>query len=394
MWLFIAAACLIQEVTVSEGLITNRHLNPQEFMTIGEIIQYWGYCNEEYEILTEDGYYLQINRIPYGIHSPGKKGPKPAVLLVHGLMMEGRLWLANLPRNSLGFVLADAGYDVWILNIRGSTWSRRHQTLSIDQEKFWDFSFHEMGIYDIPAAINFILRKTQQEGLYYIGFSQGGTIGFISFSTMPDLAQKVKLFITLSPGYSLTNSSGLLFGVVLIPEGVRKLIWGNREYCIFSNKLKNSIAKFCSCTVMDRLCLQLISLCFGNNEKNLNVSRADVYLGIYPDFTSVKTISHWGQIAISNEFKYFDYGSKNRDIYNMNTPPFYRIEDMTVPTAVWSAGEDIAVDETDTELLLPRIRNLIFYKNIPDWQHMDYVWGLDAPQCLYPDILGLMQKYK
>ncbi|XP_054838914.1 lipase member M-like isoform X2 [Eublepharis macularius] len=345
MWLFIAAACLIQEVTVSEGLITNRHLNPQEFMTIGEIIQYWGYCNEEYEILTEDGYYLQINRIPYGIHSPGKKGPKPAVLLVHGLMMEGRLWLANLPRNSLGFVLADAGYDVWILNIRGSTWSRRHQTLSIDQEKFWDFSFHEMGIYDIPAAINFILRKTQQEGLYYIGFSQGGTIGFISFSTMPDLAQKVKLFITLSPGYSLTNSSGLLFGVVLIPEGVRK-------------------------------------------------SRADVYLGIYPDFTSVKTISHWGQIAISNEFKYFDYGSKNRDIYNMNTPPFYRIEDMTVPTAVWSAGEDIAVDETDTELLLPRIRNLIFYKNIPDWQHMDYVWGLDAPQCLYPDILGLMQKYK
>ncbi|XP_060097261.1 lipase member M-like isoform X2 [Heteronotia binoei] len=316
MWLFIAAVCLTQHVTNAEGLRTTRHLNPQEFMTVGEIIQYWGYCNEEYEILTDDGYYLQINRIPYGIHTPGMKGSKPVILLVHGLMMEGRSWLANLPSNSLGFVLADAGYDVWILNSRGSTWSRKHQTLSIDQEKFWDFSFHEMGIYDIPAAINFILQKTGQEQLYYVGFSQGSTIGLIAFSTMPELGQKVKLFLALGPAYTLTNSSGLIFGFILIPQGLRQLMWGNKEYGVFSNSSKTSIAKFCSYAVMDRLCLQFLFLSFGFNEKNLNVSRADVYLGIYPDFTSVKTVNHWGQIAFSNEFKHFDYGSKNKDIYN------------------------------------------------------------------------------
>lgn len=31
-----------------------------------ERIRYWGYCCEEYEILTEDGYYLKVNRIPGG----------------------------------------------------------------------------------------------------------------------------------------------------------------------------------------------------------------------------------------------------------------------------------------------------------------------------------------
>lgn len=39
------------------------------------------------------------------------------------------------------------------------------------------FSFHEIAIYDIPATIDFILMKTRQEKLYYIGHSQGGTLG-------------------------------------------------------------------------------------------------------------------------------------------------------------------------------------------------------------------------
>lgn len=42
---------------------------------------------------------------------------------------------------------------------------------------FLCYSFHELGIYDIPATIYFILEKTQQDELYYIGHSQGATIG-------------------------------------------------------------------------------------------------------------------------------------------------------------------------------------------------------------------------
>ena len=56
------------------------------------------------------------------------------------------------------FVAARAGYDVWLGNSRGNTFSQGHVTLDRDkdEEKYWNFDWHEMGLFDIPATLDYI----------------------------------------------------------------------------------------------------------------------------------------------------------------------------------------------------------------------------------------------
>ena len=41
------------------------------------------------------------------------------------------------------------------------------------------YSFHEIGIYDLPAELYFIMNKTGQKDVYYVGHSEGSTAGNI-----------------------------------------------------------------------------------------------------------------------------------------------------------------------------------------------------------------------
>ncbi|XP_053165593.1 lipase member M-like [Hemicordylus capensis] len=361
-------------------------------MNISQKIQYWGYPSEEYNVLTEDGYYLSLNRIPGG-KGKGNSDSKSSILLMHALTMEGSVWVSNTPHNSLGFILADAGYDVWIGNSRGNSWSRRHQNLTIEQEAFWDFSFHEMGICDLPAMIYFILQKTGQEKIYYAGHAQGSTIAFVAFSEVPQLAEKIKMFFALGPAYTLHFSISPILQFERLPDALIKIIFGTKEFCLLSPTLRAFVAQRCGCRLVDILCKQALFLVSGFNEKNLNERRSDVYVSGFPDYTSVKNAIHWGQSTKTGLFRLFDYGSKNIDIYNQTTPPFYRIEEITVPIAMWAGGNDWVCQLEETTELRSRIPNLIHYKELPDWTHWDFIWGLDAHQRMYTEILGLMEKF-
>lgn len=116
------------------------------------------------------------------------------------------LWIIS------AFILADAGYDVWIANSRGNTYSRNHvkKDPNVSHSGFWNFSWYEMGIFDHPAVIDFILNKTQNSKLNYVGHSQGTTSLMVLLSEKPEYNEKIYAASLLAPVSFMKNADWLL----------------------------------------------------------------------------------------------------------------------------------------------------------------------------------------
>ncbi|XP_005352219.2 lysosomal acid lipase/cholesteryl ester hydrolase [Microtus ochrogaster] len=371
-------------------------VDPEANMNVTEIITYWGYPSEEHVVQTEDGYILTLQRIPHGRSNHSDRGPRPVVYLQHGFLGDSSNWVTNIYNNSLGFILADAGFDVWMGNSRGNTWSQKHKTLSVSQDEFWAFSFDEMAKYDLPASINYIINKTGQEQVYYLGHSQGATIGFIAFLHMPELAKKIKMFFALAPVVSLNFALSPMVKLGRLPDILFEDLFGHKQFLPQSAVMKWLSTHVCTHVVIEELCTNVFFLICGFNEKNLNVSRVDVYTTHNPAGTSVQNLLHWTQVVKHHKLQAFDWGSSDKNYfhYNQSYPPVYDMKDMTVPTALWSGGQDWLADTTDINILLTQLPNLVYHKRIPEWEHLDFIWGLDAPWRMYNEIVSLLRKYQ
>ena len=85
-------------------------------------------------------------------------------------------WVFQYPDKATAWVLADAGYDVWMGNNRGTQFSTGH--VKYDRKKdreYWYFSWEQMGLYDVPANINKIKEVTGYKNISYVGHSEGTT---------------------------------------------------------------------------------------------------------------------------------------------------------------------------------------------------------------------------
>lgn len=120
------------------------------------------------------------------------------------------------------FQLANNGYDVWLGNTRGTEFSKKHQTLASNSAEFWDFSFHEIAKYDLPAIIDKILTNTNQSALHYVGNSQGTTIVIALLALRPKYNKTILTLHLMTPMVFLRNmvpwfrNMGSLVDVVMV----------------------------------------------------------------------------------------------------------------------------------------------------------------------------------
>ena len=155
----------------------------------------------------------------------------------HGLFSDGTFFMIAQEK-SLAYKLAMAGYDVWIGNNRGTPYSRGHQTLDpeTDAEKYYDYSFYELGQYDMPAMVDHILAETGRDKIDFIGHSQGSTQMFSALAeNHGGLNGKIAKFVALSPTVDLrhTHNEGVQQAAEQWKQIKRLTYWFGLEYVNF-----------------------------------------------------------------------------------------------------------------------------------------------------------------
>ena len=167
-----------------------------------------------YYTQTDDGITLSFRRYQ-PIHLSENKEP---VILCHGLSYNLLFWdlgeEVSLPR-----YLAEAGYDVWSLSLRGAAPSsqplnsamRKLARFQLEPQmlknlkrrltdlKMFDWSVDQHIQYDVPAALRFIREQAKREKVHWIGHSMGGMIMFAYLGQNPEgTVQQIKSFVAIA----------------------------------------------------------------------------------------------------------------------------------------------------------------------------------------------------
>jgi len=375
-------------------------MDPEEQLLAPDIIRYWGYPAESYEAQTADGYVLTLHRIPYGKASPQTNTSRPVILMMHGLEESSTCWIINLPQQSAGSMYADAGYDVWLGNVRGNTYSKKHVRLDPKQKEFWRFSWDEMVKYDLDAIFDKIEEVTGKRKIYYMGHSQGTLIMFGKLASDPDFSERTERVFALAPVARVKNIKGLLkyladYVYPYFPQIFDLL--GDREF-LPSNWLMKLISEFvCDNLIGEVICDNIIFLIAGPEIEGLNKTRTAVYTAHAPAGTSTENIIHWTQMIISGKMQMYDFRDvrKNQQHYGQTIPPVYDLTKVRGKLHLFSSKEDYLADSNDVdEFLIPNLNPNVVQEHVvfDEYSHLDFVWSPTIYNDVYQVILNSIRK--
>ncbi|CAL4059054.1 unnamed protein product, partial [Meganyctiphanes norvegica] len=97
-------------------------LHPGANMTTPELIEAMGYPAEIHYVTTDDGYILEIHRIPHGKAGP-MEGPQKVAFLHHPLLGSSADWVMNTQEEALGHTTSRSARNLWAANGRQSIFS-------------------------------------------------------------------------------------------------------------------------------------------------------------------------------------------------------------------------------------------------------------------------------
>ncbi|MCB9760900.1 MAG: alpha/beta hydrolase [Alphaproteobacteria bacterium] len=159
--------------------------------------------SETHAVPTDDGATVVLHR-----HATGG----PPVLVVHGISSNHHSWDLS-PDRSLAVYLAEAGFDPWLLDLRG------HGDALEDAEgrrQWGGWSLDDYGRHDLPAAVDYVLAQTGAERLGYVGHSLGGMVGAIYAGTVPGAVDRLSALVAVGSPMDFTDPDPLMSGALTL----------------------------------------------------------------------------------------------------------------------------------------------------------------------------------
>ncbi|XP_008678389.1 triacylglycerol lipase 2 isoform X4 [Zea mays] len=366
-----------------------------------------GYPCEEHQVTTADGYILSLQRIPSGGrggHGGGagagassSRAGQP-VLLQHGVLVDGMSWLLASPEESLPFILADRGFDVWIANNRGTRWSRRHVSLDPSSRLYWNWSWDDLVVNDLPAMVDFVVKQTGQKP-HYVGHSMGTLVALAAFSEGRVVSQLKSAALLTPVAYlaHITTPIGILLAKAFVGEVLSDFL-GMAEFDPLAPPVTNLIRAFCRRPGMS--CYDLVGSITGKNYC-LNSSAVDVFLKYEPQPTSTKTMVHFAQTVRDGVLTKYDYVLPERNIasYGQAEPPVYRMSGIppSFPLFLSYGGRDSLADPADVRLLLQDLRghdqDKLTVQYLDKFAHLDFIIGVCAKDYVYKDMIDFLNRF-
>ncbi|KAJ9595453.1 hypothetical protein L9F63_013364 [Diploptera punctata] len=355
------------------------------------LVMQHGYPVETHTVTTDDGYILTLHRIPYSDKSNKTEVTRPVVFLQHGLLCSSVDWVIMGP----AYMLSDAGYDVWLGNARGNVYSSKHKTLKTSSSKYWAFSWHEMGVYDLPAVIDYILENAEEPDLYYVGHSMGTTMFYVLTSIKPQYNTKIRHMVALAPVAYLRNTKSLFAAATrYMPKGMITELLYNRPFFPNSKYVNWPLRTLCKTgAVTQGLCTNILFQIGGFNSNQINQTMLPIIFSYFPAGSSLKSWAHYGQLIRSGKFRQYDFGIvRNLIKYGNTKPPEYNFVHINSSVTLIVGPNDWLASLEDAGILYNSLPNPTEYYLVhhPEFNHFDFLWAIDVKTLVNNKVLEVL----
>lgn len=388
--------------------------------TIQAIIARSGFKYKNYQVVSPDGYITRLIRI-INPQADRKKLKQPPVMLLHGGTIDytSYVWASSIqhhpekyPRTddnwpttswnrSLGFMLANNGYDCWLVGTRGSDIQNQGHVKLIgpksierdddrpsssnknlltrwqDASEYWRFSMEDIVHQELPAQIDQVLRLTGASKVNLLSYSMSTMTTLTLLGERPDYHAKVHSLVSIAPIVNAIGCSNLTLTILkatcALPDDVGATIYSQLLLTGAIRKAMLSLSK--NRNVRYNYIKPLSDVAFGNSSSRYLTLLEPAVVGHLFMPIAFKLMKHYFQQVIAGRLQKFDHGPiDNFLLYDSIQPPKVNISNLGIEHWLLMSGtHDNLSRPSSIKQLLAEVNYPKPYKNIvlEGYNHLD-----------------------